>query len=335
MASTSTDRTPRAGGPLVDAARQALYAPSVFNTQPWRWRVDSELLELRADRDRQLATTDPDGRLLTISCGATLHHARVALAAAGHQVEVVRLPDPADPDLLARIRLVGRRTPAARDVALSAAIPRRRTDRRAFSDVLVPIGTLARLRAAVEAEGVHLHLVRRDQMPMLAVVTAQAAATELADPAYRDELVRWTHRPPWSGDGVPAAAAVRQAPRRVPVRDHALADEPGLEVGDGFDRGASFAVLFGSADDAAGWLAGGEALSALLLTATVEGLSAAPLSDAIEVDWPRRLMRDLLAGLGEPYLTVRLGMGPDPDGLPMVPRRDPDEVIEILRGAES
>ncbi|WP_405095707.1 hypothetical protein [Micromonospora sp. NBC_01412] len=48
-------------------------------------------------------------------------------------------------------------------------------------------------------------------------------------------------------------------------------------------------------------VAGGEALSALLLAATA-GLSSAPISDAIELDRPRRMMRDLLAGVGEPYL---------------------------------
>ncbi|WP_232534111.1 hypothetical protein [Plantactinospora sp. KBS50] len=62
----------------------------------------------------------------------------------------------------------------------------------------------------------------------------------------------------------------------------------------------------------------------------MEGLSAAPLSDAIERAWPRRLMRDLLAGLGEPYLTVRLGVG-SPDDLSAIPRRPAGEVIEIRR----
>ena len=76
---------------LAAAARDALQAPSVFNTQPWRWRIDGDALELRADRDRQLTVADPDGRLLLLSCGAALHHVRVALAAAGWGVRVRRL----------------------------------------------------------------------------------------------------------------------------------------------------------------------------------------------------------------------------------------------------
>jgi hypothetical protein len=329
---TSTSATPSPAefsSVLADAAREALRAPSVFNSQPWRWRVGPDGLDLFADRERQLAATDPDGRLLFVSCGAALHHARVALTAAGFQIEVIRFPEPGQPDLLARIRVTGRREPAQGDVRLGVAISRRRTDRRGFGDTPVPAEAIARLRAVTEANGAYLHVVRKDQMPMLAVATAHAAASELADSAYREELGRWTNRPPWSGDGVPATTAVRQVPRRVPVRDFAVGAEPGLEVGAGRDRGATYAVLFGATDEPAGWLRGGEALSALLLTAVVDGLAAAPMSDPIEMAWPRRLMRDLLAGLGEPYVVVRVGVGADPDDLPPVPRRDAAEVIEF------
>jgi nitroreductase len=325
--STRTDQTP-AVRVLEAAARQSLHAPSVFNTQPWRWRITGQALELRADPDRQLAVTDPDGRLLVLSCGAALHHARISLTAAGWAVAVQRLPDPADPGLLARLTVTGQ---ADLDVAagrLVDAIPRRRTDRRAYGDRPVPEALLRRLRAAVEAEDAHLHVVRADQMPMLAVSTARAADAELADPEYREELRRWTNRPADSGDGVPTATAVRPAPRRVPVRDHAPGGAAGLSAGTDFDRGAAYVILFGERDEPAAWLRGGEALSALLLTATAEGLATAPISDTIELAWPRQMMRDLLAGVGDPYLVVRVGWGPAGE-LPPAPRRVPTDVIEV------
>src|SRR5690242_2335618 len=90
-------------GLLTNAAALAGYAPSIHNTQPWRWRVSDKALDLYVVPARQLAITDPDGRLSVLSCGAALHHALVALAAEGQHVDVTRLPDPADPDHLARI----------------------------------------------------------------------------------------------------------------------------------------------------------------------------------------------------------------------------------------
>jgi nitroreductase len=315
---------------LEAAARAALHAPSVFNTQPWRWRLDGETLELHADRSRALTATDPEGRLLLLSCGTALHHARVTLRAAGWDVRVERLPGDGPAGLLARVTVAGRAEADPEAERLAAAITVRRTDRRAFGERTVAAELLTRLRQTVEAEGAYLHVVRRDQMPMLATSTARAADAETNDPAYRAELEQWTHRPAGSGDGVPPETAVQPAPRRVPVRNYAPGATAGLTPGTGFDLGAAYVVLFGLTDQPADLLRGGEALSALLLTATAEGLGTAPMSDTIEVEWPRHLLKDLLAGVGEPYLTVRLGHPDSASPLPSAPRRDATDVIQII-----
>jgi hypothetical protein len=285
-------------------------------------------MELWSDPLRQLENTDPDGHLLLISCGAALHHARIALAAAGEAAEIDYLPDPAQPKLLARIR-IGPAVPVDPEAsAMAAAIEHRRTDRRAFEAREVPAAVLDGLRRLVEAQGAYLHLVRPDQIAMLAISTELAGAAETDDPDYRAELERWTNRDASEGDGVPPATAVAPGLRRVPVRDFTPDGTAGLAVEGGRDQGAAYVVVFGTGTAPIDLLHGGEALSALLLRATAEGLSTAPLSDAVEVSWPRHLIRGLIADIGEPYVVVRLGYrGGDP--LPPVPRRPADQVIEI------
>jgi nitroreductase len=318
---------PEANRRLVSAAESALHAPSVFNTQPWRWRITGDTLELYADPERHLTAADPEGRLLLISCGTALHHARTALAAAGWTSTVARLPDPARPDLLARVHL-GHAVPADPEAQrMAAAIRRRRTDRRAFGDRVVSEQTLTRLRRFVEAEGAYLHVVPADQVPVLAVATERAAGAEQDDPAYREELARWTARPQWRGDGVAPATAVRPALRRVPVRDFAPEGNAGLPAGPGVDRGAAYVIVFGMTDRRADLVRGGEALSALLLLATAEGLATAPLSEAVEAAWSRHLLTTLLAGIGEPYVAVRLGYPLGGEPLPPQTRRAAAETI--------
>jgi nitroreductase len=347
-------------GPLLDAARDALLAPSIFNTQPWRWRVVGDRLELRADPARRLPGVDPDGLMLALSCGAALHHARVSVSAAGFTPLVERLPDPADPDLLAVVRCGVDRPPAPSAVRLRDAMTRRHTDRRPYADAPVPPATLDALRAVVTDAGAYAHPVRSDQLQALTVAATEAAATQTADPAYRADLARWTSRPAAAGDGVPPAAAGPDIPRLVPTRNHAATDRPARataaeaavtaeataqatgatgSVDDGpADRGATYLLVFGATDGPVARLRGGEALSALLLTATVAGLSAAPMSDLVEVPWARRVLRHLLAGLGEPFVVVRVGYpaaepsGDRPEWTPATPRRPADEVID--RGAE-
>ncbi|MEU8233223.1 nitroreductase [Actinoplanes sp. NPDC048967] len=315
---------------LRAAARSALHAPSVFNSQPWSWRINGDTLLLYADRSRQLHSIDPDGRLLMISCGAALHHARTALAADGWSAEVECLPGAGHPDLLARIRLGAAVPPGPRTRRTAGAIRRRRTDRRPFGDRAVPENLLTRLRRCVELEGAYLHVVRQDQVPALAVACEHAAGAEHEDPAYLADLDRWTDRPAWRGDGVPAGTAVRPALRRVPVRDFAPGGTAGLVTGTGVDKGAAYVILFGSADQPGDLLRAGEALSALLLLATAEGLASATLSEAVEVSWPRLLLRDLLSGLGEPYLAVRLGYRVSGQPVPATPRRFPAEAIKVV-----
>jgi hypothetical protein len=156
-----------------------------------------------------------------------------------------------------------------------------------------------------------------------------ATDVEYFDPAYRAELTRWTSRPAWSGDGVPPATAVQPDLRRVPVRNFLPDGSPGLLAGASHDEGAVFVIIFGTGDRPVDLLRGGEAMSALLLRATADGLSTAPISEAVEVAWPRQLLRGLLSGIGEPYLIVRLGYVDSPDVLPVTPRRAVGEVIRI------
>jgi nitroreductase len=317
--------------PLEKAARAAQHAPSVFNTQPWTWRVTGNTLELFADRQRHLDSVDRDSRLLLISCGTALHHARTALAADGWSATVERLPDPARPDLLARIRLGHAVPPDPMAQLMSGAIWHRHTDRRSFGDREVSEFELTKLRRFVEAEGAYLHVVRPDQIAQLAISTELAEGAELDDPDYRAELHRWTNRPGFIGDGVPPATAVKPELRRVPVRDFAPEAIAGLTAGGAHDQGAAYVIVFGTGDKPEDLLSGGEALSALLLLATADGLATAPLSDAVEVEWPRHLLRSLLADIGEPYVAVRLGYLPaGAPPAPPAPRRDPRDVITII-----
>ncbi|MEV6523773.1 nitroreductase [Longispora sp. NPDC051575] len=326
---TDTDPTRRArasAGPLGLAALTALRAPSLFNTQPWRWDLHDDVADLRADLDRQLVATDPDSRLLIVSCGTALHHALVALAAAGHTVEVRRLPDPSQPTLLARLVLTGRRAPTPMDLRLVQAIAVRRSDRRPFTAIPVPGESVEALRDAAERHGAHLQFLRDEQVVELTVAGQHASDAEFTDPAYRAELGAWTHRPPHAADGVPADAAVATVPRRVVVRDFAPAGDAALPPGTGTDAGTRYGLLFTDTDAPADWLAAGEAMSAVLLAAVCAGLAASPMSDITEVPAVREdLRRRILAGLGWPVLALRFGTVERPGTVPRSPRRDPGQ----------
>src|SRR5215468_1426738 len=69
----------QAGYLIATAAR----APSVHNTQPWRFRVGEYVIELYADPGRKLRV-DRAGREMLISCGAALFGLRLAVRSLGY-----------------------------------------------------------------------------------------------------------------------------------------------------------------------------------------------------------------------------------------------------------
>ncbi len=72
----------------------ATCAPSVHNTQPWRFASCEQGLDLYADDSRRLPVLDPRGRQLHLSCGAALLHAQVAARGFGLTAEPQLLPNP-------------------------------------------------------------------------------------------------------------------------------------------------------------------------------------------------------------------------------------------------
>ncbi|MGK5739205.1 nitroreductase [Micromonospora sp. URMC 103] len=166
---------------LAEAAAAAQHAPTVHDARPWRWQVLPDALELRTASDRRLAATDPEGRLLAIGCGAALHHARVALAAEGWTPVVERLPDPGDPELLARLSGLRRTDPDPDATRLVRCMPARHADHRPVSDEPVPTSAIGEITRAVAAEGGRLQILDGDQAAGLAGAVARAGAGEATD----------------------------------------------------------------------------------------------------------------------------------------------------------
>jgi len=96
-------------GRLGTALTAACRAPSLHNSQPWRFRVGPDVIELWADPERVLPAADPEGREQRMACGAALLTLRLALRGFGVRPTVTVLPDRARPDLIAEVRRGGER----------------------------------------------------------------------------------------------------------------------------------------------------------------------------------------------------------------------------------
>jgi len=297
--------------------RVAARAPSVHNTQPWRFRVGDQAIELFADRGRQLST-DPVGREMLISCGAALYGLRLAVRSLGHVPEVELFPapeacrPPAGLRLLARVRLGSASPTNPAERKMLDAVPHRHTHRGPFELVPLPAGLLADLQADAIAEGATLAVVDLERArPGLAALIAAEASTQDLDPVVRAETIRWTRAASSvCRDGVPAhafPARPGRKPGRLPERDFDLGRGLGW-LPEGGSAAPVAAVLVTAGDGEEDWLRAGQALDRLLLHAASQWTFARLQTQALQTAMARNLIRSRLSLPGAPQLMLQLGV---------------------------
>jgi hypothetical protein len=300
---------------FLAAAEAAGRAPSLHNSQPWRFRLRAGAMEVLADPARRLPVADPSGWAVRVACGAAVFNARLALAVRAMPVEVHLRPDPSEPDVLARLCPLPVRPATPAEIALHGAIRRRHSNRRPFADTPVPVPSRTRLIEAAREERGWLDLLVGPG-PLMAVGEIVRAADRVLNrsPDYRADVAAWVRDSP-SCDGVPVAAA---GPGPEPHDLLALRDFGGHPRAPGrdFETDPLVAVLGTTGDTPTDQLVAGQALQRVLLTGTDAGLSTSMLSQPIEVPSARELLRVALGRSGRPQMVIRIGYGEPPASTP-------------------
>ncbi len=308
---------------LLEAAAAA---PSIHNTQPWRFRVvGHDLVEVHGDPDRMLWVADPHGRALHLSCGAALFNLRLAIRVAGAKPLVWPLPDPAhEPTLLASVQLAKGRPADSAELGLFESIWQRHTSRAAFSDRRVPPAVQSALEEAANAEFTLLRLLPGADAALVTRLAA-AATKELAENFdHRVELRRWIGTE--GDDGVPASAlGLRPDRDPAPVRDFGYASPMTSCPSGSYESLPHLTVLATARDEPVDWLRAGQALQRVLLTATANGIASSFLYQPVELHDLRQPENGWWPWPECPQIIIRFGYGVPG---PATPRRPVEAILD-------
>ncbi|WP_406057514.1 Acg family FMN-binding oxidoreductase [Kribbella sp. NBC_00889] len=303
--------------------RAAVAAPSMHNTQPWRFRFSGWVVEVYRDRHRELPAEDPTRRMLFVSLGAAIFNLRVAAAARGHGSRVLHLIDPRRPDLVAEVELGVPLTDQLQ--RLAPYLRERRTNRQPFTAERVPAQVRAELGLSARAEAAELQwLDRPSRRWWLRLATNDAVEADDEDEA------RTVERRLWVGgdrdlDGVPSTAlGPRIAGGETVVRELAATDADAARPVAAFEQEPQLAVLATRFDGPIEWLRAGQAMERVLLEATAHGVATSLLNQVIEHEGLRWQMNDPLGPWQRPQAVIRFGYGPP---VPPTPRRPLDDVL--------
>jgi nitroreductase len=307
---------------LISAAGAA---PSIHNTQPWRFWVSDDLIEVHGDPDRMLWVADPRGRALHLSCGAALFNLRLAIRVLGARPLVWPLPDPQrEPTLLASVQLEQDRPATSEERELHEVIYQRHSSRAPFSEHPVPESVQIGLEREAAAEFAVLRMLNVSDAALVLDLAAAADKTLAANFDHRVELGQWIATE--GDDGVPAdALGYRPAAEPAPVRDFGYASPIIARPSGSYEPQPRLAVLSTARDEPGDWLRAGQALQRVLLTAARHGLATSLLYQPIELHdmeqgddgwwpWPER-----------PQMIIRFGYGPPGTESP---RRSVDDILD-------
>ncbi|MEX0337536.1 MAG: hypothetical protein AB3N11_00710 [Arenibacterium sp.] len=163
---------------------QAMLAPSAHNTQPARWALRGDGIEVLADLSRRLPIGDPTDRDLEVSCGAAVEATVLALAARGAGAKVTLAEKPGDNGLRPIVHIAPEGEPDPEDTELAVQMFGRLTHRAGF----VPAD-----KSAFEDWTAHYMTVvtAEDQIDWLATQIDIASARIMRSQPFRTELLQW------------------------------------------------------------------------------------------------------------------------------------------------
>lgn len=294
----------------------------MHNTQPWRLLIKDagSRIEMFADPARMLPVSDERGRAVYIACGAALFNLRMAAAEAGLRAQVRVMPDEGkaldgtEPLFVAEVELSAGYVASPWERELCAAIPRRHTNREPYASTPLPPAIRAELAEGAKSQGAILHFLDDDETARVRHLAADAERELLDIPAYRAELARWVSKDR-AGDGIPIEAlGPRSATGRDPVRDFDPDRHDPVRYAT-FEEYPQLAVLSlrpgggGAEPGPVEWIAAGQALERVWLTATCRDVCVCPLTQALETGdaW---LITDTRWGFEYPQMIMRVGYGP-------------------------
>ncbi|MCW2651511.1 MAG: hypothetical protein JWR32_2487 [Mycobacterium sp.] len=315
---------------IKTAVQLACRAPSLHNSQPWRWVADHAAVHLFLDPSSILPSADRSGRQALISCGAVLDHFRVAMAAAGWTANVDRFPDPNNLDHLASIHFSPMTSATDTYRHRADAILRRRTDRLPLAAPTDWESLEPELRRIVDDSVAYLDVLSNDARPELAEASKLTESLRLYDSPYHAELNWWTG---WfeTSEGIPRTALVSATEservdvgRAFPVSAH-------NERRAGIHKDQSKVLVLSTEEDSRNDALGcGEVLSTVLLECTMAGMATCTLTHMTELATSRHIVATLTAREARPQVLIRVGVTPVLEGSPpATPRRPLTEVFEL------
>jgi len=283
--------------------RYAILTPSSHNSQPWRFRVSGNEVDIGADESRWLDAADPTKRELYISVGCAIEN--LCVAAEHFELEPrVEYHGGTDTDTVATVTLRDDSDPSTyRPSELFDAITERSTSHDPFDDRTLDTAVRDELGRVVVEDDVTLHLVNEPAVKQsISELQAEGDRRLMDDSEYRKELGQWI------GLGALGSSWLMARIGQAVVTHLDLGDREAAKNSKLIESAPLVAVLTTDSDDPTTQLKVGQVFERLALLATTAGVAVHPMSQTLECPELRTRLQGLLdSSAGVPQHLFRIG----------------------------
>ena len=311
---------------MRELVHYATLAANGHNTQPWKFALADNAIEIHPDYSRELSVVDPDHRELWISLGCALENLLIAARASGFSPEV-SYPDTADfigVNLTADTR---------QDSPLFDAIPTRQNTRSEYDGQPVKSVEMDQLQTLPLEPGVTLRFATtQPDLETTVEYVNQGNLSQYADKAFIDELIYWLRfnkkEALASLDGLYSVCSGNPEVPHFVGKAFVAGTKPQQQADADAKKlrsSAGAVVIASELDNKSAWVRTGQVYERMALQMTSLNIKSAFLNQPIETTQIRPQFQSVM-GLGSslPQLLVRFGYA---DSMPRSLRRPANAVL--------
>jgi len=303
--------------------RYAILAPSSHNSQPWKFRIMDDTIEVYLDMSRWLKVADSDQREIHISVGCALENLLIAAEHFGLGYDLNYFPDDKNNELAATVKFGTNGSQSEfRDKALFDQITKRHTNHGDFEDRRIRIDDRRELIDLCVEDGIDLYLTDNAKIHhRVEELIARADAIQFSDQEYRDELAYWI------GRGVFGSSWLMSKIGQMAVKFVNLGKSQGKKDTGLIESAPFLATICSDNEDRISQLKVGQVFERVSLAAARMNIAVHPMSQILEVPELRKEVAGLLPESGKiPQQTFRMGYAEPEDD--HTPRRELSEMLE-------
>lgn len=297
----------------------AILAPSSYNTQPWKFNVSGNVVDVFSDKTRWLTVADADQREFYISIGCALENLLVAADHFGYRQEVQYFPDPNKTNLVATVRFI----PGGQsgDPVLFNAILARQSNSQPYANRTVPNSDLQILKNTSRADGFELSLSSdTETKSRFRDLVVRADQTQYDNVEYKSELGYWL------GQGVMGPTGIQAKIAQFAVLFLDTGKDQARKDGDLLNSTPILGFISSRENDSTSQVKAGQFLERVWLTATALNISVQPIGQVLEVPVTKTELMKLVPQKGL-YLQQTFSLGYALPETELSPRRPLKEVL--------